>query len=102
MNTPIHGIQPLWDTMPIWSKEQPTTREDIVPVFADVFRTAINQVKETDAAKNEVEYLLATGQLDNPALRSIASSKAQLSLSMLIQLRNRALDTYNELSRMSV
>jgi len=102
MNTPIQGIRPLWDTMPIWSQEKPTTREDMIPVFADVFRTAINQVKETDAAKKEVEYLLATGQLDNPALRSIASSKAQLSLSMLIQLRNRALDTYNELSRMSV
>ncbi len=98
----IQSIKPLWDSMPIWPQEKKKELGDMTPVFADVFRSAIQQVRETDAAKNKAEYLLATGQLDNPAVQSIASSKAQASLDMLIQLRNKALDAYSELSRMSV
>lgn len=99
----IGKITPLWDTLPIWQKDTDAAAlDDAAPLFADIFRSAIESVKETDAAKNEAEYLLATGQLDNPAVVSIASTKAQLSLNMLIELRNRALDAYNELSRLSI
>lgn len=68
----------------------------------DMFSAVVDAVKETDAAKTQMEYLLATGQLDNPALLTIASTKAQLSVQLLVQLRNRALDAYNELMRISI
>ncbi len=71
-------------------------------IFASVFQTAIDQVKETDARKTEAEYLLATGQLDNPAALMIATSKSELSVSLLVQLRNKALDAYSELTRISL
>ena len=71
-------------------------------MFASVFQTAIDQVKETDARKVEAEYLLATGQLDNPAVLMLASSKSELSVSLLVQLRNRALDAYSELTRINL
>jgi len=48
------------------------------------------------------EYLLTTGQLDNPAYATIAIAKAELSVSMLAQLRTKALDAYNELMRISM
>ena len=68
----------------------------------DIFSAAVQSVRETDAEKTQMEYLMATGQIDNPALLSIASTKAQLSAQLLVQLRNRALDAYNELMRISV
>lgn len=68
----------------------------------DIFGAAVDAVKETDATKTQMEYLMATGQLDNPALLTIASTKAQLSVQLLVQLRNRALDAYNELMRISI
>ena len=49
-----------------------------------------------------MEYLLSTGQLDNPAQLSIAAYKAQASLQLLIQLRNKAVDSYNELMRINL
>ena len=52
--------------------------------------------------KNRAEYLLATGQLDNPAELTIAGTKAQLSVDLLVQLRNKALDAYTELNRISL
>ena len=82
--------------------------ERVEPVAAladpitDIFGAAVQSVKETDAEKVQLEYLMATGQLDNPALLSIASTKAQTSVQLLVQLRNRALDAYNEVMRISV
>jgi len=70
--------------------------------FASIFQSAIREVRETDAEKNELEYLLATGQLENPAMLSIASAKNELAVSMLVQLRNRALEAYSELTRISM
>ena len=69
--------------------------------FGSIFQSAIDYVKETDAAKNEAEYLLSTGQLDNPAELTIAATKNQIAVELLVQLRNRALDAYNELKNMN-
>ena len=75
---------------------------EVLNPITDLFGAAIDAVKETDATKTQMEYLMATGQLDNPALLSIASTKAQLSVQLLVQLRNRAMDAYNELMRISI
>lgn len=40
-------------------KTQPT-------MFADIFRSMVDNVRQTDAAKTQAEYALATGELDNP------------------------------------
>lgn len=71
-------------------------------VFGAIFQNAIQNVKETDAVKNEATYLLATGQLDNPSAAVIAASKNELAVNLLIQLRNKALDAYSELTRISM
>ena len=71
-------------------------------VFGAVFRSAIDNVKETDAEKVEAQYLLATGQLDNPSALMIAASKNQIAVDLLIQLRNKALVVYSELTRISL
>ena len=71
-------------------------------LFASFFKNAINNVKETDAAVVEAQYLLSTGQLDNPATAMIAITKESTAVNLLIQLRNRALDAYQELTRLSV
>ena len=71
-------------------------------LFGSIFRSAIDNVKETDADRVETQYLLATGQLDNPAALMIAASKNQIAVDLLIQLRNKALDVYSELTRISL
>lgn len=71
-------------------------------VFADIFKTAIDNVKSTDKEMSQAQYLLATGQLDNPAEATIAATKATAAVELLIQLRNKALDAYGELNRISL
>lgn len=79
----IGSIQPLWDSISLdktTSKDNTASSQNGFPVFADVFQNAINDVKQTDAEYNQAQYLLATGQLDNPAVATIAGTKAQLSV----------------------
>lgn len=70
--------------------------------FGSLFTELIQGVKDTDAEFTQAQYLLATGQMDNPAQLNIAAYKAELSLEMLIEMRNKALDVYNELKNMNI
>ena len=71
-------------------------------MFASVFQSAIDNVKQTDAQVVEKQYLMATGQLDNPAELTIAQTKSTIAVDLLVQLRNKALEAYNELNRISM
>ena len=70
--------------------------------FGQIFKSLIQNVKDTDAEFTHAQYLLATGQLDNPAQLSIAAYKNQIAVDLLVQMRNKALDAYNELKNMNV
>ena len=103
MLTPLEKLTPLTPLSP----EKERKVQDASPVmgesvFSAVFRSAIDNVKETDADFKESQYLLATGQLDNPAATMIAAYKNQTAVNLLVQLRNRAQDAYSELSRMNL
>ncbi len=102
----MNTIQPLWDQMPLAHTaavaDTAPEAERAGSPFSDIFQSAIDAVRTTDAEKTQMEYLMATGQLDNPALLTIASTKAQLSVDLLVQLRNKSMDAYNELTRISL
>ena len=70
--------------------------------FQSMFEDAINNVKETNANVNEEIYKLSTGQSDNLHDITIASAKASLSVDLLVQLRNKALDAYKEIMSIGV
>ena len=96
------NLTPLWDDLNLPASAEATGSSGTKGMFADVFQAAIDAVKETDAQKNQAEYQLATGQLDNPATLLTAITKAQLSVDFLVQLRNKALDGYSELMRINL
>lgn len=99
MIAPITQISPL----SIGAQDQETERGAVQPgVFASVFQSAIDNVKQTDAEVVQNEYLLATGQLDNPAVLTIAETKSSIAVDLLVQLRNKALDAYQEITRISL
>ena len=99
------SIQPLWSEMPLRPiQEEAAPPKPAAPVnpFTDIFASAIDAVKETDAQKTSMQYLMSTGQLDNPVPLILAANKAELSVSLLMQLRSKAMDAYNELTRISM
>lgn len=70
--------------------------------FKSMFENAIENVKTTNSDLTAELNKLATGQLDDLHTLPIASTKATLSVQMLVQLRNKALDAYNEVMRITV
>ena len=61
----------------------------------------ITPMKGWDAVEQK-QYLLATGQLEDAHSLPIAQAKAELSLEVMISLRNKAMEAYNEILKMSV
>ena len=98
--TPIQPIQPLWDSMT--QPVQPVRQDPAGSLFASVFQKAIDNVRETNLEQVNLEYQLATGQIDNPAEVNLAASKASTAAILLMEMRNKAIDTYNELMRISL
>ena len=84
-------------------EEAPTALDEVKDsAFGSLFTSLIQNVRDTDSEFTQAQYLLSTGQLDNPVQVGISAYKAEIALDLLIQLRNRALDAYNELKNMSV
>ncbi len=71
-------------------------------LFKSIFEDALDNVKTTQANLEDKQYLLTTGQIDDAHTVPIAASQAQLSVDLLVQLRNKAIDAYNELMRISL
>lgn len=76
--------------------------EEGTALFKDVFSDMVQNVKDTQKNLEDKQYLLATGQIDDAHTVPIAAAEAQLSVDLLVQLRNKAVEAYNELMRISL
>ena len=81
--------------------EQKVKGQDGISLFQGIFREAIDNVRVSDDVKNKEQYLLATGQAEDPHSYPIAAAKAHLSVDLLVALRSKALDSYTEIMRIS-
>lgn len=91
--------QPVQDLTPAKKNSGESTE---TPLFRDVLNNVVGQVYSTQKDVETKQYLLATGQLDDAHSLPIAEAKAALSLEVMISLRNKAMESYNELMKMSV
>jgi len=71
-------------------------------LFSDIFKSVVGQVYTAQEDLEQKQYLLSTGQLDDVHTLPIAQAKASLSVDILISLRNKALESYNELLKMNL
>lgn len=97
--TPIQLMQIGKSAEPVQEK---VSGQEGISMFKSIFQSAIEDVKTTDQKHNQAEYLLTTGQLDNPAVATTAAAEAQLAVTMLVQLRNRAQEAYTQLMNINV
>jgi flagellar hook-basal body complex protein FliE len=102
MNTSIQSIAAVGLDGILKQNEENASSTSQLGMFGSIFQDAIQNVKDTDADLVQAEYLLTTGQLDNPATVTIAATKNQLAVELLVQLRNKALDAYSQLTQISL
>ena len=70
--------------------------------FADTLNDAINNVNQLHKASDKGIQNLATGRTDNIAEVMIASEKADIALKLMVQVRNKIIDAYQEVMKMQV
>jgi len=70
--------------------------------FADIFNESLNSAGIADQIDKGSSLELLSGQSDDLSGLLIDMQKAELSLQLSLQIRNKIIDAYNEVMRMSV
>ncbi len=70
--------------------------------FLDIFKTMIDNVKETDAQVQQDAIDLMLGDVDDLAQLQVNLEKAAVAVDLLVTVKNKAVDAYNEIMRMTV
>jgi flagellar hook-basal body complex protein FliE len=67
--------------------------------FAEQLKSAINEVNEYQEGLEEALADLATGQVKDLHQAALAIGKAETSMKLMLEIRNKALNAYKELGR---
>jgi len=70
--------------------------------FADVLTESFNTANLTDAQDKNSALQLLMGESDDLSGILLDAQKAELALQLTLQIRNKIIDAYNEVMRMSV
>ena len=70
--------------------------------FGEVLKNSLNEVNRTQVAADRAAEQIAAGQTKNLHEAMIKLEEADLSLRMVVQMRNKALEAYQEIMRMQV
>jgi flagellar hook-basal body complex protein FliE len=70
--------------------------------FADILTEAFSTASQTDAVDKASSVELLMGQNDDLVGLMLDAQKAEISLNLALQIRNKVIDAYNEIMRMQV
>ena len=67
--------------------------------FAQTLKTAMNEVNSMQVKSEEALSDLATGQVKDLHQAALAIGKAETSMKLMLEVRNKALNAYKEITR---
>lgn len=98
----LNGIQLIPKDTEINSKHYSVKVDESRETFADMLTNAINGVDETMKTSEQSMQDFVAGKTDNVHDVMINMQRAQLSFQMMVEVRNKVIDTYQEISRMQI
>lgn len=72
------------------------------PTFSELLRGAVGQVNHMQQKADDAARNFAVGETTNIHDTMIALEKADLSMRLMIQVRNKVIDAYQEVMRMQI
>lgn len=70
------------------------------PTFGEVLKGAIQDVNQLQKQSNEEIHKLMTGEVNDVHTALLAVQKADMSFQMMMQIRNKIVQAYQEIMRM--
>ena len=90
------GLEFSKDNKPARVADEGTSRP-----FTDVLKDSMTTVNDLQVQSDTLTQRLALGEVDDVSEVSIAVEKAELALRLMVQIRDKLVDAYNQVSRMS-
>lgn len=70
--------------------------------FGEILNEALNKVNDDQIFADEMDRMLATGEVDNVHEVTIAAQKAQLTLNLAVEIKTQLMDAYKEIMRLQI
>lgn len=70
--------------------------------FTNILSDAIDSAKEAEKSAEEQNAAILTGEADDLHTPLIEAQKAELILSLAVQIRNKVIEAYNDVMRMQM
>ncbi|MDR1482148.1 MAG: flagellar hook-basal body complex protein FliE [Synergistaceae bacterium] len=70
--------------------------------FSDILKDSMKKVNDLQIESDERTKRLSLGEVEDIADVSIAVEKAELALRLMVQIRDKLFDAYQQIARMSV
>lgn len=84
------------------STGETVAQSESATAFSDVLSQAMALAETTTTDSATYNDALLIGELDNLHDATISSAKAELAINLTVQIRNKVVEAYNEIMRMSV
>lgn len=79
-----------------------SSKDGAASSFSDVLKASVMKVNEIQENSDRLVRRLALGEVDDVSEVSIAVEKAELALRLMVQIRDKLVDAYQQIARMSV
>ncbi len=86
-------------TAELFKQKESGATNDASGGFAEKLKNALEDVNEVQQKGDEAMADLATGQVKDLHQAAIAIGKAEMHMKLMLEIRNKALSAYKELSR---
>lgn len=72
------------------------------PSFAETLRGALNEVNRLQGERDDTVRGMVTGTVQDPHEVMVITEEAQLAFELMLEVRNRLLESYQEIMRLQV
>ncbi len=93
-------INPIPLVIPEGGKSQKVGNQEAALSFGDFFSNALEEVNQLQVNSSEMTKKMVLGEVEDIHQVMIAAEKASLSLNLTVQIRNKLVEAYQEISRM--
>jgi flagellar hook-basal body complex protein FliE len=100
MDKQVQGVSQLSTSDLLQGKNRTSKTEG--KDFGDVLKETLNEVNDLQQKGQEAMSDIATGQVKDLHQAAIAIDKAELSMKMMLEVRNKAINAYKEILRTQI
>ncbi|MTI80195.1 MAG: flagellar hook-basal body complex protein FliE [Firmicutes bacterium] len=95
-------VKPIPQPISLDVKQQPAVKKDDnnAVAFGDALNNAIDKLNESQLKAEEMKEQFVVGKVQDIHQVTIAMQEAKISMNLALEVRNKMLEAYQELSRM--